>query len=179
MRFLRSLPLALAATVLVAQAPKKSETPAKPAAPAKAEAKPAKKGRKAHGGQGTPESIANDLNARFARAMEGGDPAAVAALYTESAELHVGKDVFKGRDQVKGHLEGFLKAMPVKSAKLTSTAAHRHGNTVTDAGTFSFQVDDKGKAATVSGSYIQMLWREKDGQWKLHRDWAFMSAPAK
>jgi len=186
MRTLRALPLVLVASALVAQAAKKAEAPkaapapAKPvAAPAKAETKPARKVRRAKGPQGTPESIAADLNARFARALEAGDSAALVGLYTEAAELHVGRDVFKGRDQIKGHLDGFMKAMPVKSAKLVSTAAHRHGNTVTDTGTFAFQVDDKGKASTMSGTYIQMLWREKDGQWRLHRDWAFMAAPAK
>lgn len=183
MRTLRSLPLVLMAAALVAQAPQKAEAPkaspapAKPAAQANPEAKPAKKLRRARGAQSGPEAVAADLNARFAKALEAGDAAALAGLYTEGAELHMGKDVFKGRDQIKGHLEGFLKAMPVKSAKITSTAAHRHGNTVTDAGTFTFQVDDKGKAATLTGSYIQMLWRDRDGQWRLHRDWAFMAAP--
>lgn len=186
MRTLRALPLVLVASALVAQATKKAEAPkaapapAKPAAaPAKAEAKPVKKVRRAKGPQGTPESIAADLNARFGRALEAGDGAALAGLYTEAAELHVGRDVFKGRDQIKGHLDGFMKATPVKSAKLVSTAAHRHGNTVTDTGTFTFQLDDKGSPSTMSGTYIQMLWREKDGQWRLHRDWAFMAAPAK
>ena len=191
MRTLRALPLVLVASALAAQAAKKAEAPkAAPApakavapapakaaapAPAKAEAKPARKLRRAKGDHGTPESIAADLNGRFSRALEAGDSAALAGLYTEAAELHLGKDVFKGRDQIKGHLDGFVKAMPVKSAKITSTAAHRLGNTVTDTGTFTFQVDDKGKATTMSGSYVQMLWRDKDGQWRLHRDWAFMA----
>ena len=187
MRTLRALPLVLVASALVAQAAKKAEAPkaapapAKPAAaaPTKVELKPVKKVRRAKGPQGTPESIASEVNGRFGRALEAGDGAALAGLYTEAAELHLGKDVFKGRDQIKGHLDGFMKAMPVKSAKIVSTAAHRHGNTVTDTGTFTFQVDDKGKPSTMSGTYIQMLWREKDGQWRLHRDWAFMAAPAK
>jgi uncharacterized protein (TIGR02246 family) len=184
---MRTLPLLLLAASLGAQAPKaEAPKPAKAAAPKPAPVaveakapKAAKKSHKAHGAQGTPESIVNDMNARFAKAMEAGDAAAVAAIYTDDAELHMGKDVFKGRDGIKGFAEGFIKATPVRTASVTSTAAHRKGNTITDTGTFNFQVDDHGKTATMSGTYVQMLWRGKDGQWHLHRDWPFPAAPAK
>lgn len=182
MRSLRTLPWLLALSVLSAQTAKKVEAkpaPAKTAAPAKAEpqAKPAKAShKKAHGAGGSPQAIAEEVNARFCKAMESGDPAAVAAVYTEKAELHMSaKEVFKGREGIKGFAEGFLKATPVKSAKVTSTAAHRHGNTITDVGTFSFTLDDKGQTKTMSGTYAQLLWRDKDGQWRLHMDYPLMA----
>ncbi len=171
MRTLRSLPLLLAAAALVAQAPKKGEAP-KPAPANKA----AKKVHRARGSQGSPESIANEINARFVKAMEAGDAAAVAAIYTEDAELHMSAtDVYKGRDGIKTFADGFLKATPVRSAKVTSTAAHRLGNTITDVGTFSFVLDDKGQTKTMSGTYAQLLWHDKDGQWRLHKDFPLMA----
>jgi uncharacterized protein (TIGR02246 family) len=188
MRTLRSLPLLLTAAALVAQAPKKGEAPKPAPAPAKPAAAPApkqvdaksvktaKKSHKMRGSQGSPESIANELNARFAKAMEAGDSAAVAAIYTENAELHMSaQDVYKGRDGIKAFADGFLKATPVKSAKVTSTAAHRLGNTITDVGTFTFILDDKGQTKTMTGTYAQLLWHDKDGQWRLHKDFPLMA----
>lgn len=169
MRVLRTLPLVLIASVLAAQTPAPE--------PAKA-AKPARRARTAKAVHAEPGAIAQELNDRFAKAMVSGDAAAVAALYTENAELHMGKEVHKGRDAIKASTEQMLKATPVRSATVTSTAAHRLGNTITDTGTWSFQLEDKGKLTTVTGTYVQMLWRGKDGQWRLHRDWPFY-APAK
>jgi uncharacterized protein (TIGR02246 family) len=170
MRVLRTLPLVLIASVLAAQAPAPEAAKA---------AKPARRVRKAKADHAEPGVIAQELNARFCKAMEAGDAGAMAALYTEDAELHMGKDTFKGREGIKAFGEGFLKATLVRSATVTSTAAHRKGNTITDTGTFTFQVDDHGKTSTMSGTYVQMLWRGKDGQWRLHRDWPFPGAPAK
>ena len=56
----------------------------------------------------TPQQLAEKLK----RAFKSGDPAAIAALYTEDAVLHQASEVAQGREAIKESYAAFLRAFP-------------------------------------------------------------------
>jgi uncharacterized protein (TIGR02246 family) len=55
---------------------------------------------------------AQQLAEKMQQAFASGDPAAIAALYTEGAVMHQGSDVVRGREAIEEAYAGMLRAFP-------------------------------------------------------------------
>ena len=114
-------------------------------------------------------------NEQFMAAVARGDAAGLAALYTEDGQvLPPNAGFVTGRQAVEGFWQAVM-AMGVKEAVLEIAEVEGHGDTAIEISTFKLlgegeQVLDKGK-------YI-VIWKQEDGQWKLHRDIFNSSMPA-
>jgi uncharacterized protein (TIGR02246 family) len=106
-------------------------------------------------------------NENFRTTSKGGDAASMAALYTENGQLlPPNSDFATGQQAIQAFFQAFFD-MGIKEAKLESVEVEGHGDTATEVGKYTLygeggQVLDKGK-------YI-VIWKQEDGQWKLHRD---------
>ena len=111
------------------------------------------------------------LNEAFAAAMVKGDAAAVAALYTEDAQLLFFKGTtLKGRGAIQEFLGGMFKGMKVTSMKIVSEEVHPLGEALLDQGHYEMTSEADGKAETTKARYLQVLKKGKDGKLLLYRD---------
>jgi uncharacterized protein (TIGR02246 family) len=111
------------------------------------------------------------LNEAFAAAMTKGDAAAVAAFYTEDAQLLFFKGTtLKGRAAIQEYLAGMLKGMQVKAMKIVSEETHPMGDALLDQGHYEMTSEADGKVETSKARYIQVLKKGKDGKLLLYRD---------
>jgi uncharacterized protein (TIGR02246 family) len=114
-------------------------------------------------------------NEKFMAAISSGDAAGVAALYTENGQvLPPNGDFVTGQQAIETFWQAVMD-MGIKEAKLKIVEVGDHGDTATEVSEFALlgeagQVLDKGK-------YI-VIWKQEDGQWKLHRDIFNSSMPA-
>ena len=111
------------------------------------------------------------LNDAFAAAMLKGDAVALAALYTEDAQLLFFKGTtLKGRAAIQEFMAGMFKGMKVKSMKVVSEEIHPMGDGFVDQGTYEMVSEADGKVDTTKARYIQVLKKGKDGSLMLFRD---------
>ena len=106
-------------------------------------------------------------NESFMATFKRGDAAGLAALYTENGQvLPPNSDSVTGRQAIQMFWQAVMD-MGIKEAKLEIVEVEGHDDTAIEVSIFSLmgeggQVLDKGK-------YI-VIWKQEDGQWKLHRD---------
>jgi uncharacterized protein (TIGR02246 family) len=114
-------------------------------------------------------------NESLAAAFNRGDAAGMATLYTENGQvLPPNSDFVTGRQGVEAFWQAVMD-MGIKEVKLESGEVEDHGDTAIEVSTFALmgeggQVLDKGK-------YI-VIWKQEEGQWKLHRDIFNSNLPA-
>ena len=88
-------------------------------------------------------------------------------VYTRNAHvLPPGGGMVKGREQVKTFWQGAIKALGLKSAKLTTVDAEATGDRVFEIGLAELVV---GSGDTVAVKYV-VQWKQEDGEWKWHVD---------
>ncbi len=108
-----------------------------------------------------------EANKDFMVAFNQGDAAGVADLYTEDGQvLPPNSDVVMG----KAAIQAFWKAvmdMGVSGAKLDIVEVEEQGDIVFEVSKFTLQ--GKEEQIIDQGKYI-VIWKQEDGQWKLHRD---------
>ena len=110
-------------------------------------------------------------NDAFAAAMVRGDAAAVAAIYTEDAQLYFFKGTtLKSRAAIQEFLTGMFKGMKVLSMKIVSEEIHPMGDTILDQGHYEMTSEADGKVETSKARYIQVYKKGKDGKFLLFRD---------
>ena len=103
----------------------------------------------------------------FASTFTGGDAAAMAALYTENAQLLPSNSEFiTGWEQIAGFWQQVMD-MGIKTAELETLEAEGLGETAFEVGRYKLG----GAAGEIldEGKYV-VVWKKEDGQWKLHRD---------
>ncbi|MBI2963625.1 MAG: SgcJ/EcaC family oxidoreductase [Deltaproteobacteria bacterium] len=111
------------------------------------------------------------VNARYGKAVEQRDAAAIRDLYTKDAIL-----LPPDQAMIRGNagVEDFWKASfaaGVKTASLDTIDVEQAGDVAVETGTYAMTVAPEGKEAqTATGKYVVMWKRVKDGTWKLHRD---------
>jgi uncharacterized protein (TIGR02246 family) len=112
---------------------------------------------------------------KFMAAFNRGDAAGLAALYTENGQLlPPNSDFVTGRQAIQAFWQGAMD-MGIKSAKLEIVEVEGHGDTAIEVSKYTLS----GEAGQVldTGKYI-IIWKQVDGQWKLHRDIFNSSVPA-
>lgn len=115
----------------------------------------------------------DDFETSFAR----GDAAGMASLYTgDGMLLPTGSDFITGTQAIQQYWQGAMD-MGVKQAKLDIVEVEQQGDTATEVGKYTLR--GEGGQVIDQGKYI-VLWRQQNGQWKLHRDiWnSSMSQPS-
>ncbi len=105
-------------------------------------------------------------NAQFMEAFSQGDAAAVVACYTEDAQfLPPNSEIVSGREAVQEAIQGLIDA-GIKGLRLEATEVEGHGDTAHEVGKYTMAIDGE---TVDEGKYI-VIWKNVDGQWKLHRD---------
>ena len=113
-------------------------------------------------------------NRELMDAFAQGDAARLVSLYTTDGQLlPPDRDTIKGRDALKSFWQGGMDA-GVKAIQLEIDEVEKFGDTAYE----------MGRATVIGGDsevlgrakYI-VIWKQEDGQWKIHRD-IFNSSPS-
>ena len=114
-------------------------------------------------------------NDRFMDAFNSGDTEGLASLYTDEGQiLPTGRDVVTGKVEIQGFWQALLE-MGIKSAKLETLELNEYTDTAVEVGKYKLGGEDD--QVLDQGKYI-VIWKQEDGQWKLHRDIFNTSMPA-
>ncbi len=106
------------------------------------------------------------MNEKFVAAFNRGDAAGLASLYTENGQvLPPNSDFITGKTAIQGFWQVLLD-MGLK-ATLETVELETHGDTAIEVGKFALQ--GEGGQTLDKGKYL-VVWKQEDGQWKLHRD---------
>ena len=115
------------------------------------------------------------VNQRLAEAVQNGDAAAAAALYTEDGKfLAPNADFLSGRDAIQGFFQAVIDG-GIKGLNLSSLELEIQGDTAHQVGTYELVAD--GGVVADSGKFI-VIWKRVDGNWRIHRDMINTSRPA-
>lgn len=115
------------------------------------------------------------VNENFMATYKRGDSAGMAALYTENGQLlPPGSDVVEGKEGIQAFWQSVMD-MGIKEAKLETVELEDHGTTAIEVGRYT--LSGEGGAVMDSGKFI-VIWKQEQGQWKLHRDIWNSSMPA-
>ena len=117
----------------------------------------------------------DNVNQRLSQAVQDGDAAAAAALYTEDGKfLAPNADFFSGRDAIQGFFQGAIDG-GIKGLNLATLELEIQGDSAHEVGTYELVAD--GGVVADSGKFI-VIWKRIDGNWRLHRDMINTSRPA-
>jgi uncharacterized protein (TIGR02246 family) len=106
-------------------------------------------------------------NANFKTTFKAGDAAGMAALYTENGQLlPPNSDFVTGRPALQTFWQAIMD-MGIKEAGLETVEVESHGDTAIEVGKYTLM--GEGGQVLDNGKYI-VIWKQEDGQWKLHRD---------
>jgi uncharacterized protein (TIGR02246 family) len=122
------------------------------------------------------EEAIREANRRFEATFFAGNAEAMAALYTDDAQLlPTGSEPVLGTAAIARFWADLMK-LGIKKAKLESLEIDAQGATVIELGRYSLFAD--GERSLDRGKYI-VIWKLVKGEWKLHRDiWNTSVAPA-
>ncbi len=115
------------------------------------------------------------VNKRLAQAVQEGDAAAAAALYTEDGKLLApNADFLSGRDAIQGFFQGAIDG-GIKGLNLSTLELEIQGDTAYEVGTYELVAD--GGAVADSGKFI-VIWKSVHVNLRLQRDMINTSRPA-
>ena len=113
-------------------------------------------------------------NKKFEEAHLRGDAAAIAAQYTEDAQLlWEDREIITGRKAIEAEWRKDMGG-PGRKATVTSTEVEEHGDWAFESGTF-LVTSSEGKTI-YDGKYI-CIWKRVNGEWKIYRDMGNKNAP--
>lgn len=110
--------------------------------------------------------------AAWTAAVNRGDMAAVADLYTEDAMLMPPNGAaLRGRDAVRTFFVEALSSLSPRDVKLSSDEVEVCGDSAYEVGRYQMTVQPSGGAAMNDrGKYLVVWRRQSDGSWKIARD---------
>ena len=117
------------------------------------------------------QQAVQDTNRELMEAIKRGDPASVAALYTEDATLLApNTEPIRGRQGI----EAFFKAgmqMGIREATLETVDVDYLGDTAYEVGDYTMKIaPEGGEAVTDKGKYLVVWKRQGDGPWRMAVD---------
>lgn len=106
-------------------------------------------------------------NAEFVEAFRSKNGEAIAAMYTAEARvMPPGSEMAEGKSKIQAFWESVFRA-GITDAKLETVDVDLIGGyTAVETGKFTMYAN---KEVADRGKYL-VIWRNEDGQWKLHRD---------
>ena len=114
-------------------------------------------------------------NETFMNIFSQGDAAGIAALYTENGQfLPPNSDFVTGKQEIQATFQAFMD-MGIKAIKLETIEVEGYGDTASEVGRYT--LEGEGGQVLDQGKFI-VIWKQKAGQWKLHRDIINTSMPA-
>ena len=106
-------------------------------------------------------------NEKFMATFSKGDAAGMANLYMEDGQvLPPNSEIVKGKQALQGFWQALMD-MGIKEAKLEIVEIEDHGDTAIEVSKYTLR-GEEGKVLD-HGKYI-VIWKQEQGQWKLHRD---------
>ncbi len=107
------------------------------------------------------------LDRQFAAAIERGDAAAAAALYTEDARLlPPNSDAVVGRDAIQAFMQGMIES-GVHDIQFMQAEVHVMGEMAYDRGEVQLSVQpEKGEPMMSKSKYV-CVWTPVNGEWKI------------
>ena len=113
----------------------------------------------------------DSLNARLARAYSERDPAAYAAVFTDSGVFEwPAFRVVRGRTQLAEMARGNWAALRDMQLDLDVSSRRVSGDHATEFGAFALSyTDNKGARSTEFGRYASAFARQADGRWLMDR----------
>jgi uncharacterized protein (TIGR02246 family) len=113
-----------------------------------------------------------ETNAQFMAALNKGDTAKVAELYTVDAiVLPPNAETVRGREAAKQLFDGMVQQMGIPTLTLTTVEVTELGDTAHEVGTYTMRLQPAGgDAVNDSGKYVVIWKRQGDGAWKLAVD---------
>ena len=118
------------------------------------------------------------VNEKFIAALNGGDAAGIAALYTEDAMLlPPNSEMLEGREAAQAFWQGGID-MGIKEGTLETEIVEAQGNAAYEVGKYTLIIEPPGgPTITDKGKYL-VVWKRQEGSWKLHADMWNTSLPA-
>ena len=105
-------------------------------------------------------------NRAFSAAFLKGDSTAIAALYTETAQVIApGSPVVKGRPAIAAFWQGSIDS-GIQDVKLATEEVESAGDLAYETGNVRLVAKD----GTISGARYLVVWKRVGGKWHLHRD---------
>jgi len=110
--------------------------------------------------------LAEELFERWNQALKTGNAAQVAALYAEDAVLlpTVSNVARTSRNEIRDYFEHFLEKKP--NGFINQRNVKFGCNKITDAGIYTFTLNDGGKISEVPARYT-FVYEQRDGDWKI------------
>jgi len=120
-----------------------------------------------------PDTTAEDIkaikaaNERWVDAINQGDAAAVAALYTEEAKLlPPNRQMIVGREGIQAHYQGIFDAGG-RDLQLTVIELSVNGDMAHEVGKYTLTIQpEEGEAISDNGKYL-VIWKRENGSWKV------------
>jgi ketosteroid isomerase-like protein len=114
-------------------------------------------------------------NQAFAAAFAKGDAAALAEMYSDTAEaLPPGREIVTGRAEIQKAWQEAIDS-GLKGLELTTREVESHGDSAHEVGTWILR---NATGEVDHGKYV-VVWKKQGGAWKLHRDIWNSSVPPK
>lgn len=131
-------------------------------------------------GQGQSASVRREIeanNKRFSAAFNGGDAAAVAAMYSSEAKvLPPNGEIVEGRQNIQAFWQNLI-TLGAKLQALDTVQVDARGDLAYELGKYTFVVPQAGgKSNTDQGKYL-VVWKRQGKSWKLAADIWNTSAP--
>lgn len=111
----------------------------------------------------------------FEKQFSEGNAAGIAELYTSNAMLlPPGSDPMQGKQAIRDFWQGAMN-MGIRQVKLEIMDVEPQGDSIIEVG--HYQLKGAGDEVMDWGKYL-VIWKQEDGNWKLHRDIWNTSRPA-
>lgn len=114
-------------------------------------------------------------NDKFMANFKSRDAASMAALYTEDGQvLPPNSDFVTGHEAIQAFWQALMD-MGIREAKLEIVEVESHGDTAIEVSKFTLLGESE--QVLNQGKYM-VVWKQDQGQWKMHRDIFNTSMPA-